>query len=99
MWEGSVVNTGTVETSGSNSEALYAGKALAVKPAPSRPGANSAAAHIDENSLFINTGVLDSENGNAVTADGNSIVVLLDGTVLAGSHTWRTLTGIPTLRS
>ncbi len=94
LWEGSVVNTGTVETSGSNSEALYAGKALAVNTGTLKTtGANSAAAHIDENSLFINTGVLDSENGNAVTADGNSIVVLLDGTVLAGSHTLEDVDG------
>ncbi|HOI81637.1 MAG TPA: autotransporter domain-containing protein [Synergistales bacterium] len=94
LWEGSVVNTGTVETSGSNSEALYAGEAFAVNTGTLKTtGANSAAAHIDENSLFINTGVLDSENGNAVTADGNSIVVLLDGTVLAGSHTLEDVDG------
>ena len=94
LWEGSVVNTGTVETSGSNSEALYAGEAFAVNTGTLKTtGANSAAAYIDENSLFINTGILDSAQGNAVTADGDSIVVLLDGTVLAGSHTLEDVDG------
>jgi outer membrane autotransporter protein len=94
LWEGSVVNTGTVETSGSNSEALYAGEALAVNTGTLKAtGENSAAAWIDENSLFINTGVLDSAQGNALTADGASSVVLLDGTVLAGSHTLEDVDG------
>jgi len=50
-------------------------------------GEESHAAYVYDNSVFTNTGTLDSLQGNAVTAYSNSQVWLMDGTVLANSHT------------
>jgi len=83
------INTGIVETSGNNAWGMWAeDQSLAVNTGTIKTtGEYSIAVLIDNQTTFINAGVLDSAQAQAVYADDNSSVILLDGTVLAGSHT------------
>jgi hypothetical protein len=83
------INTGVVETSGNNAWGMSAqDQSLAVNTGTIKTtGEYSIAVLVDNQATFINAGVLDSAQAQAVYADDNSNVILLDGTVLAGSHT------------
>jgi outer membrane autotransporter protein len=83
------LGSGTVTTGGEKAHGMYAeldseafNDGIIVTT-----GLGSDAVRLEEGSSLVNTGVLDSAQGNALTALTSSDATLLDGTVLAGSHT------------
>ncbi len=83
------INSGSIITEGSGAHGMRIREnSMAVNTGTIKTtGEDSNAASIYIGSLFINAGVLDSAEGDAVKANEGSKVILLDGTVLAGSHT------------
>lgn len=83
------INSGSIITEGSGAHGMRIREnSMAVNTGTLKTtGEDSNAASVYIGSLFINAGVLDSAEGDAVKANEGSKVVLLDGTVLAGSHT------------
>jgi len=87
------INTGKVETEGDMAHGMSVTKALAVNTgAIATKGVEADAVKLN-NSTLINAGVLDSAQGNALSASDHSLTVLLDGTKLEGSHTLEDLDG------
>jgi len=84
-------NSGTVTTYGDNSVGMVVSQNSTGTNSGTLTtrGAGADAAYVEYGSTFTNTGTLDSLQGYAVRATDFSQVWLLDGTVLAGSHTLR----------
>ncbi|MFA5622225.1 MAG: autotransporter domain-containing protein, partial [Thermovirgaceae bacterium] len=87
------VNTGEIVTSGKEAHGMDATEALAVNTGTIATKGVEADAVKLNNSTLINAGVLDSAQGDALSASDHSLAVLLDGTKLEGSHTLEDMDG------